>query len=283
MHFAFTRAACAALALTFGLASFTPAAAQTMQPVQRPVTKPAPPPNGGGPKPPPGQRPPDVRPPVQRPTPGGRPPGPRPTARPPAPKPPPGRPTPRPPAPKPPPRPTPRPTQRPPRPKPPPKPPSGGYWRPGSRPPTWMGPPNYYRPPNNVWRPNYGWVPGYRPGWWGPRWRYNRPWLVHYQPWYTGPTVGGGLFGVSLFVNLVNQSIANNSEYVLVPDTDDVYLILGSVYGDSGSWVSFNFVVYGQEYVEEGDCRSFTIDGRVPSSPNMRAVLNAACIVAYGN
>ena len=70
---------------------------------------------------------------------------------------------------------------------------------------------------------------------------------------------------------------------MLVPNTDDVYLIVGSVYGDSGSYVSFNFVSYGQEYVEEGDCRSFTIEGAVPSSSNLRAVLNAACIVAYGN
>jgi hypothetical protein len=243
------------------------------------------------------QEQPDHRPPVTKPAPGHpqRPPHPpkpvKPVPRPPV-KPPP-KPMPRPPV-KPPPKPLPRPPVKPPlypprppvkpppRPKPPPNRP-GPIWRPGTRPPVWMGPPNYQRPPGGGWRPNYGWIPGYRPAWWGPTWRNRRPWLGQNRPWYNGTSVVVGLFGVSIFLNLVNQAIASNNDYVLVPGTDDVYLIVGSVYGNSGTWVSFNFVSYGQEYVEEGDCQSFEIDGAVPSSPNLRAVLNAACIVAYGN
>jgi hypothetical protein len=267
MRSSYERCASVLLALAFTGTSLLPAAAQPDQSDKKPpVTKPAPPAHKPPPRPQP--RPPVIKPPPQ--------------PRPPVIKPPP-RPQPKPPVVvKPPPRPQPKPPiVRPPAPKPPGRP--GPIWRPGTRPPVWMGPPNHLRPPGGGWRPNYGWIPGYRPPWWGPAWRSHRPWLGNIRPWYSGTSVVVGLFGVSLFLNLVNQSIASNSEYVLVPGTDDVYLIVGSVYGNSGTWVSFNFVSYGQEYVEEGDCQSFTIDGSVPSSPNLRAVLNAACIVAYGN
>jgi hypothetical protein len=276
MHLSFKRLGSLALLVAFGATSMLPAMAA--QPDQ-PQTKPAPP-TSARPKPPgkPQPKPPGKPQPKPPPRPQPKPPGVRPPPKPPIvqPKPPP-RPQPKPPVIKPPPRP---PIVKP---KPPQRPPNRPIWRPGNRPPIWTGPPNNARPPGGGWRPNYGWVPGYRPAWWGPTWRNRRPWLNNNRPWYNGTTVVAGLFGVSLFLNLVNQTIASNSDYVLVPNTDDVYLIVGSVYGFSGTYVSFNFVSYGEEYVEEGDCREFTINGSVPSSANLRAVFNAACIVAYGN
>ena len=126
-------------------------------------------------------------------------------------------------------------------------------------------------------------MPGYRPAWYGPQWRVRRPWLNGYTPWYTGSTIVVGLFLPGVFISLVNGAVADDSDYILVPGTYDVYLIYPSVFGYNRWWVSFNYVAGGYEYTESGNCRTFRINGHVPTNPNVRAVFNAACIVAYGN
>ena len=104
---------------------------------------------------------------------------------------------------------------------------------------------------------------------------------MNYQPWYTGTSIVAGLFAAALFFPRINAAITSNGDYVGVPGTNDVYLIYPSVVGFDRSYVSFNYVADGTEYSAEGNCRSFTLDGRVPQSQNGRDVLNAACIVAW--
>jgi hypothetical protein len=157
-------------------------------------------------------------------------------------------------------------------------------WRPGANARiAWRGPSGRFRAPGGGWRPGYAWVSGFRPEWYGRSWRRDRPWL-HGNGWYSGTSIVGGLFGIAAFLLIVNAAAANDTEYVEVPQAPNTYLIPGSVYGADGYDVSFNYVRYGEEYSEVGNCQSFTLgDGEVPQSRSMANVLNGACSIAYGN
>lgn len=170
-------------------------------------------------------------------------------------------------------------------------------WRPPeNRPPNWKPPANRppnWRPPNN--RPGYNppWVrPAWRPGWRpgpGGWWPIYRPWInVNVKRWYRAPILTGiTLLGTAAIVDLVSDALDDRREYVLIPDTD-FGLIFSSVSARGINDVVFQYRIAGTVQSATADCEDFRWSSP-PNSPRQRPasypaqqLLNAACIIAYG-
>lgn len=163
-------------------------------------------------------------------------------------------------------------------------------WKPpANRPPNWRPPVN--RPPND--RPIPAWVrPSWRPGWRpGPAgwWPIYRPWInVNVKRWYRAPVITGiTLLGTAAVLNLLSDALDNQREYVLIPDTN-FQLIYSSVSARGINDVAFDYRVGGTIQAATADCETFRWSSppraprQRPASDATQQLLNAACIVAYG-
>lgn len=113
-------------------------------------------------------------------------------------------------------------------------------------------------------------------GYWGAR-----PWSYG---WYgTAPLAWGvaGMATAAAVTSSVNAAAAQQSTVIVVPQTT-VQLNYASVRALEPDGVTFTWMNGATSEVLSGNCRQGTLNG-VPATATNAHLLNAACVVAYGN
>lgn len=157
---------------------------------------------------------------------------------------------------------------------------SGAGVRPGAG---WGAPGAGVRPGVGVGRPGPGVYGG---GAWHASWAYggywgSRPWSYG---WYgTTPVAWGvaGLATAAAITSSVNAAAAQQSTVILVPQTG-YQLNYASVKAFEPDAVSFTWTTGAVSQTASGNCRQGTLNGVSATAANAH-LLNAACVVAYGD
>jgi hypothetical protein len=139
---------------------------------------------------------------------------------------------------------------------------AGGFGRPGSG----VGPHG-----SGVW--HEGWATG---GYWA-----TRPWPYG---WYgTAPLAWGvaGMASTAAITNSVDAAAAQQSSVIVVPQTG-FQLNYASVKAIEPDSVSFTWTNGTLSQAASGNCRQGSLNGAPPTAANAN-LLNAACVVSYGN
>lgn len=132
-----------------------------------------------------------------------------------------------------------------------------------------------------------------RPGWARPGWGVARPWNYGWYGGWSTPTWGwwgarAAAWGVATLAtaaiinDAVNNSVSNNTTYIVVPNTN-YQLLFGTVQPSGSNSVSFVMQTNGNNYQLTANCNQGTINGQEPSNAEEAELLNAACQVAYGS
>ena len=139
------------------------------------------------------------------------------------------------------------------------------------------------RPGVGVGRPGPGVYGG---GTWHASWAYGGYWAARPWPygWYgTAPVAWGvaGMATAAAITSAVNASAAQESTVIVVPQTG-YQLNYASVKAIQPDSVAFTWVNGMVNQSASGNCRQGTLNG-VPATAVNAHLLNAACVVAYGN
>ena len=132
-----------------------------------------------------------------------------------------------------------------------------------------------------------------RPGWARPGWGVARPWNTGWYGGWGSPPWGwwgaraavwgiGSLATAAAINNAVNASIAAQTTYIVVPESD-FQLLYGSVQPSGSSTINFAVSANGSTYQLTADCNAGLLNGADPASAAEAQLLNAACQVAFGN
>ncbi len=132
-----------------------------------------------------------------------------------------------------------------------------------------------------------------RPGWARPGWGVARPWTTGWYGGWGSPPWGwwgaraavwgiGSLATAAAINNAVNASIAAQTTYIVVPESD-FQLLYGSVQPSGSSTIHFAVSANGSTYQLTADCNAGLLNGVDPASAAEAQLLNAACQVAFGN
>ena len=132
-----------------------------------------------------------------------------------------------------------------------------------------------------------------RPGWARPGWGVARPWNTGWYGGWGSPPWGwwgaraavwgiGSLATAAAINNAVNASIAAQTTYIVVPESD-FQLLYGSVQPSGNSTINFAVSANGSTYQLTADCNAGLLNGVDPASAAEAQLLNAACQVAFGN
>lgn len=132
-----------------------------------------------------------------------------------------------------------------------------------------------------------------RPGWARPGWGVARPWTTGWYGGWGSPPWGwwgaraavwgiGSLATAAAINNAVNASIAAQTTYIVVPESD-YQLLYGSVQPSGSSTINFAVSANGSTYQLTADCNAGLLNGVDPASAAEAQLLNAACQVAFGN
>ena len=132
-----------------------------------------------------------------------------------------------------------------------------------------------------------------RPGWARPGWGVARPWNTGWYGGWGSPPWGwwgaraavwgiGSLATAAAINNAVNASIAAQTTYIVVPESD-FQLLYGSVQPSGSSTINFAVSANGSTYQLSADCNAGLLNGADPASAAEAQLLNAACQVAFGN
>ena len=132
-----------------------------------------------------------------------------------------------------------------------------------------------------------------RPGWARPGWGVARPWTTGWYGGWGSPPWGwwgaraavwgiGSLATAAAINNAVNASIAAQTTYIVVPESD-FQLLYGSVQPSGSSTINFAVSANGSTYQLTADCNAGLLNGADPASAAEAQLLNAACQVAFGN
>jgi hypothetical protein len=132
-----------------------------------------------------------------------------------------------------------------------------------------------------------------RPGWARPGWGVARPWTTGWYGCWGSPPWGwwgaraavwgiGSLATAAAINNAVNASIAAQTTYIVVPESD-FQLLYGSVQPSGNSTINFAVSANGSTYQLTADCNAGLLNGVDPASAAEAQLLNAACQVAFGN
>lgn len=128
-------------------------------------------------------------------------------------------------------------------------------------------------------------------GWARPGWGYARPWATGWYGssagwgWWASRPVGWGVAALATgtaIAALVDESIENESTYILVPDTS-YELYYTSVQPSGADGVDFAVNTNSGVLEMTADCRSGTLNGSVPQSAAEAQLLNAVCVITYGS
>jgi hypothetical protein len=92
----------------------------------------------------------------------------------------------------------------------------------------------------------------------------------------------GSLATAAAINNAVNASIAAQTTYIVVPESD-FQLLYGSVQPSGSSTIHFAVSANGSTYQLTADCNAGLLNGVDPASAAEAQLLNAACQVAFGN
>lgn len=131
------------------------------------------------------------------------------------------------------------------------------------------------------------------PGWARPGWGVARPWgygwygvsAVPAWGWWGARAATWGLATLTtaaIINNAVDNAIADNSTYIVVPNSS-YQLLYGTVAPTSDSGISFDVTANGSTYQLSADCRAGTLNGQQPNTAAEAELLNAACQVAFGS
>ncbi len=131
------------------------------------------------------------------------------------------------------------------------------------------------------------------PGWARPGWGVARPWNTGWYGGWGSPPWGwwgaraavwgiGSLATAAAINNAVNASIAAQTTYIVVPESD-YQLLYGSVQPSGSSTINFAVSANGSTYQLTADCNAGLLNGADPASAAEAQLLNAACQVAFGN
>ena len=132
-----------------------------------------------------------------------------------------------------------------------------------------------------------------RPGWARPGWGVARPWNTGWYGGWGSPPWGwwgaraavwgiGSLATAAAINNAVDTSIAAQTTYIVVPESD-FQLLYGSVQPSGSSTINFAVSANGRTYQLSADCNAGLLNGADPASAAEAQLLNAACQVAFGN
>ena len=132
-----------------------------------------------------------------------------------------------------------------------------------------------------------------RPGWARPGWGVARPWNTGWYGGWGSPPWGwwgaraavwgiGSLATAAAINNAVNASIAAQTTYIVVPESD-YQLLYGSVQPSGSATIHFAVSANGSTYQLTADCNAGLLNGADPASAAEAQLLNAACQVAFGN
>ncbi|MCU0528797.1 MAG: hypothetical protein MUD04_04740 [Cyanobium sp. Prado107] len=133
----------------------------------------------------------------------------------------------------------------------------------------------------------------YWSGWARPGWGYARPWNYGWYGGWSSPPWGwwgasAAAWGVTALTtaaiidSAVDDAIADQVTYIAVPNTSyELYYPSVEPAGSQG----VTFVVNTDTGTVEmtADCEQGTLDGRAPRTAQEAELLNAACVVAYGD
>ncbi|MFN9645661.1 MAG: hypothetical protein ACK6BG_11220 [Cyanobacteriota bacterium] len=130
------------------------------------------------------------------------------------------------------------------------------------------------------------------PGWARPGWGVARPWNWGWYGGWSNPPWGwwgaraaawgiGTLATATILNNAVNDAVANDVTYIMVPNSG-YQLQFGTVQPYGNGSVSFVVSADGTSWQLTADCNAGTLNGSEPASAQEAELLNAACQVAYG-
>lgn len=131
------------------------------------------------------------------------------------------------------------------------------------------------------------------PGWARPGWGSARPWNYGWYDsgyrsswnWWGANAAAWGLTSLTtaaIINSAVDNAVANQTTYVVVPNTD-YRLLYGTVQPNNDQSVRFAVEAGSGETYFDADCNRGTLNGRNPSSSSEAELLNAACQVAFGS
>ncbi len=130
-----------------------------------------------------------------------------------------------------------------------------------------------------------------RPAWVNSSWATSRPWRYGWyagSPWNTwtwwpGRAAAGGIgtmASFAVFDSLVDSAVNSQTSYVLVPESD--YALYYSSVQVSGELVTFQASDGSTTLTFRADCRAGTLNGYPRQNASEAQLLNAACLVAFG-